>query len=366
MALETGTYISDLVSTNPTSNDPKSQGDDHIRLLKSTVKATFPNVTNAVTPTHTELNYVDGVTGAIQTQLNAKAPLDSPALTGVPTTPTAATGTSGGQIASLDYVIATSLSASLPGQTGNAGKLLSTDGVDANWYDTIDGSVVSLLSGGDLVGTTGTQSLSNKSLTVPIIQDSADTTKKANFILSSVTAGQNRNITIANENMTLFTPRYKLLSTIVASDSATVDFEGLFTTDHDNYLITIDGVSQDSGSGVDFSMRFKKAGAYITSTTYSRLSSAAAVISGISSIAILPNVTTDTTKGQVYCEVVITRPTEDKKHMVSINAVASGGLIAGSLGGQNTTEGALEGIRFFFVSDNIKTGTFRLFGARKT
>ena len=54
MGLETGTYISDLVATNPVSSDPKSQGDDHLRLIKSTVKTTFPNVTNAVTPTHTD------------------------------------------------------------------------------------------------------------------------------------------------------------------------------------------------------------------------------------------------------------------------------------------------------------------------
>lgn len=73
MGLETGTYISDLNAANPASSDPKSQGDDHIRLVKSTLQATFPNITGAVTPTHTELNYVDGVTSAIQTQLNAKA-----------------------------------------------------------------------------------------------------------------------------------------------------------------------------------------------------------------------------------------------------------------------------------------------------
>lgn len=73
MALETGTYISDLVATNPTSSDPKSQGDDHIRLVKSTLQATFPGVTGAVTATHTELNFVDGVTSAIQTQIDARA-----------------------------------------------------------------------------------------------------------------------------------------------------------------------------------------------------------------------------------------------------------------------------------------------------
>ena len=68
MGLETGTYISDLNTSNPAAGDAKSAGDDHLRLIKSTVKATFPNITGAVTPTHTELNYVDGVTSNIQAQ----------------------------------------------------------------------------------------------------------------------------------------------------------------------------------------------------------------------------------------------------------------------------------------------------------
>lgn len=82
MALETPTYISDLVSTNPVGSDNISDGDAHIRNLKSSIKATFPNIAGAVTPTHTELNYVDGVTSALQTQLDAKAPTASPTFTG--------------------------------------------------------------------------------------------------------------------------------------------------------------------------------------------------------------------------------------------------------------------------------------------
>jgi hypothetical protein len=45
MGLETGTYVSDLVATNPTSGDAKSQGDDHLRLIKATLTATFPDAT---------------------------------------------------------------------------------------------------------------------------------------------------------------------------------------------------------------------------------------------------------------------------------------------------------------------------------
>jgi hypothetical protein len=59
MALETGTYIDDLVSTNPTATDDVSQGDDHIRLLKSTIQASFPNITGAMTATQDDLNQID-------------------------------------------------------------------------------------------------------------------------------------------------------------------------------------------------------------------------------------------------------------------------------------------------------------------
>ena len=56
MALETGTYISDLVSTNPVGTDTIDKADDHLRLIKSTLQATFPNITGAVTPTQADLN----------------------------------------------------------------------------------------------------------------------------------------------------------------------------------------------------------------------------------------------------------------------------------------------------------------------
>lgn len=190
MALESSTYISGLVTTNPAATDAKSQGDDHIRLLKSTILNTFPSITGAVTPTHTELNYVDGVTSAIQTQIDAKgaitgqtwtgthsftggtatvatqtaldnstkaastayadaavavevaragvaeallAPKASPTFTGTPAAPTAATGTSTTQLATTAFVGATAFNSALPSQTGNSGKFVTTDGTNASW-----------------------------------------------------------------------------------------------------------------------------------------------------------------------------------------------------------------------------------------
>src|SRR5687767_10594006 len=47
MGLESATYISDLISTNPTAGDNTSQGDDHIRQNKSVLQTTFPNASKA-------------------------------------------------------------------------------------------------------------------------------------------------------------------------------------------------------------------------------------------------------------------------------------------------------------------------------
>ena len=67
MGLEAATYISQLVATNPVgATDPKAQGDDHIRLIKSTLQNTFPNINAAVTVTDEELNQLAGVTASVE------------------------------------------------------------------------------------------------------------------------------------------------------------------------------------------------------------------------------------------------------------------------------------------------------------
>ena len=177
MALEdlTGTkYLDDLNSSNPAAGDNVSEGDDHIRGIKNVLKLTFPNVDAAVNATPTELNYVDGVTSAIQTQMDTKAPLASPTFTGTVAIPNIAnletavaantakvtnathTGDVTGSTAltiAVDAVDIAMLSATgtassstylrgdnawstvdaLPSQTGHAGKYLTTDASSASW-----------------------------------------------------------------------------------------------------------------------------------------------------------------------------------------------------------------------------------------
>lgn len=56
MPVESAIYIDTLVPTNPLGSDPVAAADDHIRLIKQTIKATFPNITAPVTRTADQMN----------------------------------------------------------------------------------------------------------------------------------------------------------------------------------------------------------------------------------------------------------------------------------------------------------------------
>lgn len=61
MALEdlTGTkYINSLNSSNPEVGDNRTEGDDHIRGIKNTIKTTFPNIDGAVNVDEEQLNSI--------------------------------------------------------------------------------------------------------------------------------------------------------------------------------------------------------------------------------------------------------------------------------------------------------------------
>jgi len=114
------------------------------------------NLLDGVTATTEELNYVDGVTSAIQDQLDDKAPLESPALTGTPSAPTAAPGTNSTQVATTAYA-----DAAVAAIVNGAPELLDTlnelalaleDNPDviADLRDIADGKQNTLTAGGNI------------------------------------------------------------------------------------------------------------------------------------------------------------------------------------------------------------------------
>ena len=73
MTVESVNFISDLEPDRPRSSDRISQGDDHIRNLKLSLKQTFPNVDGEVSATDEEMNYLVGLTGPIKDEIDAGA-----------------------------------------------------------------------------------------------------------------------------------------------------------------------------------------------------------------------------------------------------------------------------------------------------
>jgi hypothetical protein len=74
MSLETYTgKISDLVDTNPTGTDPRSQGDDHLRGIKYTLKQSFPLATGPVRVSGDKLFAGDSATQANNFVIDASA-----------------------------------------------------------------------------------------------------------------------------------------------------------------------------------------------------------------------------------------------------------------------------------------------------
>jgi hypothetical protein len=115
MTVESANYVSDLNATLPTGADTAFEGDNHIRLLKSVLQASLPYANSPILATPTELNYLSGLSSNLVSQLAAKAPLASPALSGIPTAPTAGATTNTTQIASTAFVQAQKVSPALTG-----------------------------------------------------------------------------------------------------------------------------------------------------------------------------------------------------------------------------------------------------------
>ena len=126
----------------------------------------WTKIAPSATVSTTELGYLDGVTSAIQTQIDAKlatttaastyAPLASPALTGVPTAPTAAADTNTTQIATTAYVQGelTQLINSAPGTLDTLKELADALGNDTAFSTTVTNSIATKLplAGGTMSG----------------------------------------------------------------------------------------------------------------------------------------------------------------------------------------------------------------------
>ena len=72
MPIESATYLSQLNTANPLGSDNRSTVDDHLRLIKATLRNTFTDINGEVSASATELNALRNLTATLQTQINNK------------------------------------------------------------------------------------------------------------------------------------------------------------------------------------------------------------------------------------------------------------------------------------------------------
>ena len=130
-----GSYVASLVAGSgiTLSNNSGEGATPTVTVDTTVIQARISGVTD------TEIGYLDGVTSAIQTQFDAKAPLASPTLTGTPIAPTAAPGTNNTQIATTAYADAAvaAIVDSAPGALNTLNELAAAINDDASYAATI-------------------------------------------------------------------------------------------------------------------------------------------------------------------------------------------------------------------------------------
>ena len=173
---------------------------------------------------------------------------------------------------------------------------------------------------------------------------------------------------------------WTFLSTVTASNSATVDIETTFDSTYENYAIVASSVRPVS-NGVNLLARQKQGGVYkVDNYQYhlSRSSNSAATYAGsangndtsylvandltaasgnpeggASFVMYIPNPSNTTLRKTVFATGVVNTANDGAKQM--------------TLAGDNfDLTSALTGIRFFMSSGNIDSGTFRLYGIKNS
>jgi hypothetical protein len=170
-----------------------------------------------------------------------------------------------------------------------------------------------------------------------------------------------------------------LLSTVTASNSATIDIEA-FSATYDNYFLIVKGVRPGTTNNT-LRCQFKLSGAYDTSAVYRYHANASNVFdatyssfNGYSEASIRISNFLDKTQSQSTfgCVMNILDVNETSFYRgvtwtgLTINNSSNATTMAYGIGSNNGTTSALTGIRFLMSAGNILLGTFQLYGIAKS
>jgi hypothetical protein len=167
------------------------------------------------------------------------------------------------------------------------------------------------------------------------------------------------------------------LSTVTASSSSTVDIETTFDSTYDVYLLVASGITPSTSNSV-VAARLKIGGSYLSSGTYpafrmqpesSANSFAGSGDTAATEIRIIGNVGNASNASANFSMYIYSPSSTTLSKMIvwtgaSVDTSTYVRLSYGA--GFNTGTAAMTGIRFFLLSGNINSGTFRLYGIKNS
>jgi hypothetical protein len=301
------------------------------------------------TVSSTEIGYVDGVTSAIQTQIDSKlatttaastyAPLAGPALTGVPTAPTAAANTNTTQIATTAYVQTelTDLIGGAPGALDTLNELATALSNDASYSTTITTALATKLplAGGTMTGAIAMGTNKITGLGTPTVSTDASTKAYADTMLPLAGGTMSGAIAMGTNKITgLGTPTVSTDAVTKAyADSILVGAPGNLTGPITS-VGAATSIASQTGTGTTFVMN--------TSPTLVTPVLGVATATSINSTTIPASKTLVATDSTTY--VVPSQTGNSGKYLTTDGTTSSWGTVAGysapTLGSTSITSGA--------------------------
>lgn len=300
------------------------------------------------TVSSTEIGYVDGVTSAIQTQIDSKlatatasstyAPLASPALTGTPTAPTATAGTSTTQVATTAFVgtAVTNLVAAAPAALDTLNELAAALGNDASFSTTVTNSIATKLplAGGTMSGAIAMGTNKITGLGTPTVSTDASTKAYADTMLplaggtmsGAIAMGTNKITGVGNPTNAQDVVTKNYLDTVVLAPS---NLTGPITS-----VGAATSIASQTGTGTTFVMN--------TSPTLVTPALGAATATSVNGTTIPTSKTLVATDSTQY--VVPSQTGNSGKYLTTDGTTSSWGTVASysapTLGSTSITSGA--------------------------